>query len=171
MSTAAHRRVNAHLEKLPHRPSVWAGAIFKAADATKLHWSYALAMVEGESDFRNIFGHDAGGMYPGRRVTRFKVWRMIRAVERGHVSNGVGVTQLTSIGFIKEARALGGAHKPHHQMIVGFHLLRGLIMAHGPVNGFAAYNGGEGGMHLPGPQQYGHAMVARADRWHRIIEG
>jgi hypothetical protein len=156
---------------LPHNAAVTAVGLVAHAEVAGVLWRDAFALLEGESGFRNVFGHDAGGMFKGRRVTRWKLHKMIDAVRRGHVSNGVGVTQLTSLGFILAAEALGGAQHSDHQTAIGLHLLGELQHRHGRHDGFAAYNGGEGGLHTPGPQAYARAMMERADRWVRIFHG
>jgi hypothetical protein len=43
-------------------------------------------------------------------VTRDRVQALIAHVEGGGISNGVGLTQLTSIDLIQQAEAEGGAH-------------------------------------------------------------
>jgi hypothetical protein len=161
-------RAQAHL---PRTSSVSAATIIKMAEANALRWRDAFALVEGESGFHNIFGHDAGGMWAGRRVTRWKVAVMIAAVKRGHVSNGVGVTQLTSLDFLLAAQRSGGAHLVEPQLLVAFGLLSRLQRKHGHRGGFAAYNGGEGGMSFPGPQAYADHMTIRAERWLRVFHG
>jgi len=77
-------------------------------------------------------------------VTPDRVKALIAHVNGGGISNGVGLTQLTSIGFIQQAEARGGAHKVRPQCRVGFGLLHGLIERHGEEFGIGAYNGGEG---------------------------
>lgn len=130
----------------------------------------ALALVEQESTFRNIFGCD--GRRPvttapwcHQHVTRDRVQALIAHVEGGGISNGVGLTQLTDIGLIREADAAGGAHKVHAQCRVGFRLLHGLIERHGERTGIGGYNGGEGNPNA----DYADAVLALKANWQARI--
>ena len=130
----------------------------------------ALALVEQESGFRNIFGCDGGRMigkapWCHQPVTRQRVQELIAHVSAGGTSNGVGLTQLTSIGFIRQAEALGGAHLPAAQCRVGFGLLHDLIARHGERTGIGAYNGGEGNPNLA----YADSVLALRARWQARI--
>lgn len=130
----------------------------------------ALALVEQESTFRNIFGCDGGrtiskAPWCHQQVTRERVQELIAHVQAGGVSNGVGLTQLTSIGLIRQAETLGGAHTAAAQCRVGFGLLHDLIARHGERTGIGAYNGGEGNPNLG----YADAVLARRARWQTRI--
>lgn len=130
----------------------------------------ALALVEQESTFRNIFGCDGGrkinkAPWCHQQVTRERVQELIAHVEAGGISNGVGLTQLTSIGFIRQAETLGGAHTAAAQCRVGFGLLHDLIARHGERTGIGAYNGGEGNPNLA----YADSVLARRARWQARI--
>lgn len=98
------------------------------------------ALVEQESGGDNIFGHDQGGLFPGEWVTAHKVKALIAHVEAGGVSNGVGLTQLTYIGYIQEAEKLGGAHVPRNQCRVGFQAIKDILDRYGE-EGLWRYNG------------------------------
>jgi len=119
-------------------------AILATSKREKLSFALALALVEQESDFQNIFGCDQNAPFCHLPVTPDRVKALIAHVNGGGISNGVGLTQLTSIGFIQQAEARGGAHKVRPQCRVGFGLLHGLIERHGEEFGIGAYNGGEG---------------------------
>jgi hypothetical protein len=99
-------------------------------------------------------------------VTKERVKALIRHVERGGVSNGVGLTQLTSIDFIKTAEAQGGAHTVEAQCRVGFRLLHGLIERNGERRGIGAYNGGEGNPNL----DYADQVIAKRVKWQKKIK-
>src|SRR6266571_3711711 len=62
----------------------------------------ALALVQQESGFRNIFGCDLGHRktvpWCHQHVTRDRVKALIAHVKAGGISNGVGLSQLTDIG-------------------------------------------------------------------------
>lgn len=115
-----------------------------------LYVSTAAALVEKESGFKNLFGCDWGSRWTYSppfcqvRVTKNRVRRLIRNIESGGGQNGVGLTQLTTIGLVREAEAMGGAHLPRYQMRVGFKYLNDLIAALGWPAGAAAYNAGAG---------------------------
>lgn len=96
------------------------------------------ALVEKESGYQFIFGHDAGGLYPGRRVTRHKYRVLQRALRAGYGANGVGYTQVTYPTFILEDDALW---RPKHNLRWGAKHLQELIDAGGYLQGLAAYNG------------------------------
>ena len=107
----------------------------------------ALALVQQESGFRNIFGCDLGHRktvpWCHQHVTRDRVQALIAHVHAGNISNGVGLTQLTNIGLIEQAEAEGGAHTVDAQCRIGFRHLHGLIERHGELTGIGCYNGGE----------------------------
>jgi hypothetical protein len=132
-------------------------------------FALALALVEKESGFQNIFGCDLGprdtAPWCHQPVTADRVKALITHVEGGGTSNGVGLTQLTSIGFIQQAEADGGAHNVGPQCRVAFGLLHGLIQRHGELDGVGAYNGGEGNPQL----DYARSVLALRDKWQALI--
>ncbi len=129
----------------------------------------ALALVEQESTFRNIFGCDQGRRktvpWCHQHVTRDRVQALIAHVERGGTSNGVGLTQLTSIDLIRQAEAEGGAHTVDAQCRVGFRQLHGLIERHGELVGIGDYNGGEGNPVL----EYADHVIGLRAKWQARI--
>jgi hypothetical protein len=132
-------------------------------------FALALALVDMESGFQNIFGCDLGKRdtvpWCHQPVTPDRVRALIAYVEGGGTSNGVGLTQLTSIGLIQQAEAEGGAHNIVPQCRVGFGLLHGLIQRHGEIDGIGSYNGGEGN---PQPD-YATAVLTLRDKWQGLI--
>lgn len=131
--------------------------------------SLAFALVQQESNFRNIFGHDVGGIMKGEQVTRLRVQRLLHHVASGGVSNGVGLTQLTWPGYIKEAEHLGGAHIPKNQLRVGFNALARNIHAHGERGGLATYNAGD--PHNRKGLFYAGQVEDKQSYWHRVLAG
>lgn len=129
--------------------------------------SLGFALVEQESGFRNIFGADQGSILKHEKVTKAKVTRLLRFVERGGPSNGVGLTQLTYPPYIRHANRIGGAHLPKYQLRVGFGALRDKIANHGTVPGLAAYNAGR--PDSPVGREYAIGVRAKQLRWHRIL--
>jgi hypothetical protein len=153
----------------------FAPAIMTEAGKEGVPLGLALALVEQESAFRNIFGADHGPQnavpWCHQPVTQQRVQELIRYVENGGISNGVGLTQLTSIDLIKQAEAEGGAHTPEAQCRVGFRLLHGLIERHGEHTGIGAYDGGEGNPPTKQTEQYADDVIALRAKWHgRIVD-
>jgi hypothetical protein len=144
-------------------------SILATSKRERLSFALALALVEQESGFQNIFGCDlgpqSGAPFCHQAVTRDRVQALIRHVNAGGTSNGVGLTQLTSIGFIRQAEALGGAHRVRPQCRVGFGLLHDLIERHGEHTGCGAYNGGEGNPIAA----FADSVLALRDKWQRLI--
>jgi hypothetical protein len=134
-----------------------------------LPFALALALVEQESGFQNIFGCDIGPRdtppYCHQPVTRDRVKALIAHVQGGGISNGVGLTQLTSIDLILQAEAEGGAQNVGPQCLVGFRHLHGLIERHGEEIGIGAYNGGEGNPQLG----FAKSVLALRDKWQARI--
>lgn len=133
--------------------------IVKAARKAGIPLSIAFAVVEQESDFKNIFGCDQGSILCHKDVTHERVQQLLNYVRRGGTSNGVGLTQLTFPPFIKQAEALGGAHYPRHQLTVGFGVIRDLYRRYGR-RGLWRYNGSTA---------YQVPLDKKIDKWHRIL--
>jgi hypothetical protein len=124
----------------------------------------ACALVEQESSFRNVFGHDGvANPIKGGRVTRERFLRYRAFREQGLGAQGVGVTQLTFPPFQDRADALGGCWKVSHQLRVGFDVLADAIARHGVRGGLAVYNAGK----ATSPQglEYAGEVLAREATW------
>lgn len=125
--------------------------------------SLGCALVEQESGFRNVFGHDPVkfGQIRGGKVSRarFLRYRLLRKLGRG--MQGVGLTQLTWFEFQNQADKLGGCWKPTYQLRVGFRLLHDLIDKHGQADGIARYNGTGAAA-----DRYSREVRAKQSRWH-----
>jgi soluble lytic murein transglycosylase-like protein len=132
--------------------------------------SLAFALVEQESGFRNVFGHDAGAWRPDDgRVTAGAVRELLRRVKAGQPSNGVGLTQLTWPPFIHQAGALGGAHIPKYQLRVGFTHLAGLLRHyHHTSTALSAYNAGDPNSRKG--KHYAAQVLNRAKKWHFYLD-
>lgn len=145
-------------------------AIVAEAKREGVRLALALALVEQESGFRNIFGCDSGKQldtapWCHQPVTSERVKELIAFVGRGGTSNGVGLTQLTSIDLIKQAEAEGGAHKVVAQCRVGFRFLHGLIERNQERAGIGAYNGGESNPNF----KYADSVLALRGKWQARI--
>jgi hypothetical protein len=124
----------------------------------------ACAVVEQESSFRNVFGHDGvANPIKGGRVTRERFLRYRAFREQGLGAQGVGVTQLTFPPFQDQADALGGCWKVSHQLRVGFEVLADAIKRHGVRGGLSVYNAGSPN-HSAG-RQYADSVLEREAKW------
>jgi hypothetical protein len=135
--------------------------IVKAARHTGLMVSEGLGMVEQESRFQNIYGHDPTIFAGHGRVTRDNYHEYL--ARRGHTRmQGVGYTQLTWWEYQDEADKLGGCWKPYPNLVVGFRALGANVARWGLHKGLAIYNGGAGNPNY----DYAHEVERRIDRWH-----
>lgn len=141
-----------------------------------LYLSTAAALVEQESGGKSLFGCDHGTSWAGKSpfcqdaVTRARVQALIRDINEGYGSNGVGLTQLTSPEYIFEAEKLGGAHLPRYQMRVGFRVLLDHILNLGWPAGAAAYNAGAGNWRSV-INTYGASMARLQAEWAERLAG
>jgi hypothetical protein len=129
-----------------------------AAAQRRMSQALAFALVEQESTFQHIFGHDPGGPFPGQPVTRSRYRQLVEHVRGGGTSNGVGLTQLTFPSFLTENP---GLWRRLANVKFGLGLISAAISAHGKRTGLAIYNGGEGN-----PQfDYADEVIALEDKW------
>jgi hypothetical protein len=144
--------------------------ILEEAERAGLHPAAACALVEQESNGRNIFGADWGQKGVDRvpfahlPVTRERVEKLLAHVRAGGTSNGVGLTQLTWKGFLEEAEKLGGAHDPRNQLRVGFGLLASYFDRYGEPDGWGAFNAGESNR-ASVRGTYSASCMAKRDAW------
>jgi hypothetical protein len=119
--------------------------IVEEAERAGLDLALACALVEQESDGRNIFGCDHPGPvrdrppYCNHEVTKERVKKLIAS----QFMNGVGLTQLTWFTFVEDAEDLGGVHIPRNQCRVGFQLLKKYRDKYPYLEALGAYNAGE----------------------------
>lgn len=118
--------------------------IVAAARGTNTPVHRLAALVEKESGYEFIFGHDAGGLYPGKRVTRAKYRALQGTLRSGWGANGVGYVQVTYPAYILEDDALW---RPKHNLRWGAKHLTSLIDEHGYEGGLNAYNGDPSGQY------------------------
>jgi hypothetical protein len=144
-----------------HYGAKYATRIILECRAHDVAISDGFALIEQESEFRNIFGCDYGPnkVFCHMNVTKHRVDTMLG----GYLMNGVGPAQLTARGFVEEAHRDGGAHRPSVNIATGIAILGRLQKKHGRMKGFGAYNGGEGNPNM----RYAQEVASRADRWHR----
>lgn len=126
--------------------------------------SLGFGLVQQETGFRNVFGHDPTIYVGAGEVTKTKYDGY--KVERGHTRmQGVGPCQLTWWSYQDQADMLGGCWKPEHNIRVGFEIVAGLLHQHGYVTGIARYNGSG-----PAADQYSRTVRALTTAWHSRFE-
>lgn len=124
-----------------------AAAAVQASKQTGLPLAVAAAMLQMESSGKNEFGHDPTDAIPqgwqGGAVTEERYDAYRAQVAKGATPQGVGPTQLTSVGLQQDADKRGGAWVPLHNMQTGFTYLKGLVSdSGGNVQlGLQNYNG------------------------------
>ena len=144
--------------------------LVREARRVRLPVALACAIVEQETGFRNVFGHDAvrnpvrsppGGVLA---VTRENYAQYLQHRRQGLGNQGVGPMQLTSPGLQDRADQLGGCWQPGPNIRVGLEFLAGNIRRMGLRPGVVAYNGSG-----PAAQRYGDDVLARARQWEQRL--
>lgn len=135
-------------------------ALYIAFACRKYRLRYALgyAIVQQESNFQHIFGHDPGGLFAGQRVTRGRYAELRRHLKasRGPGANGVGLTQITYYTYILEHP---GLWKKRANVYFGLSLIADYVKRLGERVGLGSYNGGEAN-----PQfTYADEVLGKAD--------
>lgn len=125
--------------------------------------SLAFALIEQETGFRNVFGHDPTIFAGAGAVTKAKylAYRAKRGPTGRGGMQGVGPCQLTWWEYQDRADHYGGCWKPACNIRVGLEVLAANIRAHGEHHGIARYNG-EG----PAAEQYARTVRGRQKQWH-----
>ena len=122
-------------------------AIVREAKRYGVPVSLICAVLEVETGFQNVFGHDNVRnpiKSPPRgllAVTPDRYRQYLRFRRQGLGNQGVGPMQLTSPGLQDRADALGGCWKVDPNIRVGVEYLAGNIQRLGLYRGVAAYNG------------------------------
>ncbi len=130
------------------------------------------AVIDVESDFTNVFGHDnvrnpiksPPRPAPDRVVTEALYREYKRQRKLGKGSQGVGPMQLTFFTLQDEADALGGCFDPAINIRVGVRHLRSLVDAHGLRDGVQRYNGAPG-------HEYADLVLRRRAMWEQRLRG
>jgi hypothetical protein len=144
--------------------------VVREARRSRLPVALACAVLEKETGFRNVFGHDAvrnpvksppGGLLA---VTADHYRRYLRHRRQGLGNQGVGPMQLTSPGLQDRADQLGGCWQPGPNIRVGLEFLAGNIRRMGLRAGVVAYNGSG-----PAAQRYADDVLARARVWDKRL--
>jgi len=144
--------------------------IVAEARRARLPLPLACALVEQESSFRNVFGHDGvrnpipkGGAVTRESYLRYRGWR-----DAGLGAQGVGLTQLTWPPYQKRADHLGGCWKVRNQLRVGFEVLAAAVARHGVRGGLAEYNAGS--PRNAAGLAYAAQVLEREQRWKAVLD-
>lgn len=137
-----------------------------AARANHLPYALAFGMFEQESEFEIVYGHDAGGLHAGEKVTKdnYADFRQKIIESGGFGANGVGLGQVTYWTYIRDHR---GLWKPKVEVYLATSILADLVHRLGEAVGCGAYNGGEGNPNM----SYSAEVIDRAHRWRPILAG
>lgn len=130
--------------------------------------SLIAALLEKESGFRNVWGHDPapnGGTshLGGERVSRsdYRAYRKRRGDRGQGGMQGVGVGQLTWYELQDEADRLGGCWKSRANITVAAGHAWKLIRRYGLKDGLRRYNGSG-----PAAVAYSRDVRERMRKWH-----
>jgi murein DD-endopeptidase MepM/ murein hydrolase activator NlpD len=121
--------------------------IVRESKRSGLPVSLICAVLEVETGFRNVFGHDnvrnpIKSPPNGLLAVTPELYRKYLGFRRQGLGNqGVGPMQLTSPGLQDRADALGGCERVGPNIHVGVEFLAGNIKRLGLYHGVAAYNG------------------------------
>lgn len=142
--------------------------IVKAASAAGLDLAIAAAVIQKESNGRNVFGHDAGGAYHGGgEVTEAKYKDFIKQVRGGKTSNGVGPAQITWPSFFTEMENQGlKPWVPYDNMLYGFRLMVDYL---GGKTTDAAIR--SAGKRYNGNASYGDDLLVKVREWRQRLAG
>jgi hypothetical protein len=146
--------------------------IVDEAERADLHVDLACALVEQESNGRNIFGCDHGNVgdrppYCHQAATKERVQALRTGGSYRHGMNGIGPVQLTWWEFVEKAEALGGAHIPANNCRVGFTDLVSMldVEGFGYLEALGAYNAGRSNYQLGITNGYAGAVAAKHRVW------
>lgn len=147
-------------------PKKIARHIAYACRKQRLRYALGFAMFDQESGFEAVYGHDAGGLNPGEKVTKANYRRFRGQIMQtfGIGANGVGLGQITYWTYIRDH---AGLWKPKVQVYLATSILADLVHRLGEFTGTGAYNGGEGNPN----ESYAREVLERADEWRPRLAG
>lgn len=130
----------------------------------RIRYSIGYALINIESNFKHIYGHDAGGLLQGQHVSRDNYLNYFRPrVSRGGSgANGVGLSQVTYWTYIRDHK---GLWKPRANIYFGIGIVASNIHTYGERKGLAVYNGGAGNPNYAYASEVEHV----ASEWRRRI--
>lgn len=146
----------------------------RAAARAGLPFWAACALLQKESNGRNVYGHDKGAERPAEYVTKANFEPFYQRVLNGALSNGVGPAQITWAGRVVNGKRDGGYFKemldeglrPWHvedNMFFGFRLLRRHYSANG--NSWE-----KAGTRYNGSEAYGKDFLAKVKEWRQRLD-
>ena len=144
--------------------------IIAEARRSKVPVSLVCAVMEAESSFTNVFGHDGVANpiksikgKPNLVVTEALYKTYVHHRDRGEGCQGVGPMQLTAKFLQDRADHLGGCFKPAPNIRTGVERLGALIKERGGMHGaLVGYNG---------TTAYADAVIKLQRVWHTRLEG
>src|SRR5829696_6143802 len=144
--------------------------IVAASARSRVPVSLICAVLEMETGFANVFGHDRDRnrrlIFPAREGRADASTALYRRYKRGRARNGnqgVGPMQLTSAFLQDAADKLGGCWQPGPNIRVGVEFLAGNIKRTGSVRGgLVAYNGSPA---------YAGPVMELEEKWRRRLAG
>jgi hypothetical protein len=146
-------------------PPEWPSLTIEAAVKAKIPRSRGLALVQTETNFRNVYGHDPTIFAGAGQVTEHNYARYKR--ERGRTQmQGVGPCQLTWWELQDRADRMGGCWRPEVNMLVGLSWLREQCRRLGVGPGIASYNGTGAAA-----QAYSRTVRRRERQWKKVLLG
>lgn len=150
-----------------------ADAIVRAAKELGLEVAIAAAIIQKESNGRNVYGHDRGGVFSNAALGKpadnlvteqnFQDFRR-RINQSGSISNGVGPAQITWKGYFPDAEAKGyKLWRAEDNIKYGLSLFASHLRGSGSiVDAGAAYNGA---------RQYGIDLANMVSGWRSRLAG
>lgn len=152
-----------------------AAEIFRAADRHNIGHALALALVQQESGFRNVVGHDRDRhgnlIFPAKlgtvHVSEALYRNYRRAAKKTGLPQGMGPAQLTSFGYQDMADRRGGTWNVRANLDVAMEILAGHIKALGLIKGVGAYNGGRGNPNI----RYANQVLLRRHHIAKRLKG
>lgn len=132
--------------------------------------SLLFAMVEKESNFSNVFGHDPTVWVGAGTVTetKYRLYKALRGTP-GKRMQGIGPTQLTWWEFQDRADRLGGAWKPQHNIRVGAEVLGSYYKKYKKQGKSTKEAIILAGRDYNGRLEYGHDLYKRYNKWHNRL--
>jgi hypothetical protein len=169
-------RIRDHIRKLGGDAEI-ADELLAASRKANLPLADACALIEVESTFRNVYGHDQvrnpiksppNGVL---RVTAANYREYKRHRRNGEGSQGVGYGQLTAKEFQDRADKAGGCHKAGPNLVTSFRILREHQQSFGRDEGIAAYNTGPGARKSKQGRAYSAKVRGAAAAWAKRLGG
>lgn len=142
--------------------------IVTAAEKTGVELAVLAAMIQKESNGRNVYGHDSGGIFSTTDgslvyVTEANFSEFTRRLAAGEKSNGVGPAQITWPGYFPDARAKGYVlWQPLDNITYGATILKGHLAGHTLAEAGTLYNSGN---LKSGVTAYGRDFAQKVSAW------